>query len=103
MAKIKHDFLRIRQLRCVQCLRVFPAQLVSGLYTVVGMPGDTLAQVVQSAMAKVTTPTGARKMQRRLFKVALFAAALAACATAGVTAIRKFRKPSTWIVTARLC
>lgn len=75
-----------------QCSVLSFVQLVSGLYTVVGMPGDTLAQVVQSAMAKVTTPSDARKMQRRLFKVAFFASALAACTAAGVTAIRKSSK-----------
>lgn len=55
-------------------------QLVSGLYTVLGMPADTMAQVVNAAMPKngAGTPTGRRRMQRRIFKVAAFTAAISA-------------------------
>ncbi|OEH79254.1 hypothetical protein cyc_05814 [Cyclospora cayetanensis] len=58
-------------------------QLVSGLYTVLGMPADTMAQVVNAAAAQGASgalrgPTSYRRLQRRIFKVSAVTAILSA-------------------------
>ncbi|KAL8438483.1 hypothetical protein Efla_002233 [Eimeria flavescens] len=55
-------------------------QLISGLYSVLGMPADTMAQVVNAAMPKAAAKSrrAALCMQRRIFKLAACTAAASA-------------------------